>query len=312
MANSNIGWLIQLTKLGAGKDAEENISRIVFANVVFICLPFVYVLFILLDFQTFTSYSGFSKFDQFIVPVVIVICMLCLWLNHRQMTTISRVLFLVLWPLLLHIIPIILHEAPSDYYVALPFGIVFHSILIQLMFSYSREKALFTGFLVLNLLGIISAQSFLATFDTNHDIPLKMLNDRYFFLVSFLYWLLFNLVTFYILFIVDKAVSHLRKSKNMIEQQKEELKVLNETLAHLVSAKTSELKSKEEKLRLHAFYNSHLLRGPFCKVSGLVDLLSRAVPASRDKKEIVEMLGQSLNELDSRISEIQKVVEESE
>lgn len=305
-------WLIDLTRLGARRYNGEDVNRIVFTNVVFICLPIVYLIFVLIDYKTYIIPLKELQFDQFVIPIIIGICILGLWLNHLHQTTLSRVLFVSLWPLLLHLIPIKILEAPTDYYLAFPFGIVFHSMLIQLMFSYRSEKIPFLIFLSVNLAAMIFAPSILTLLDTDRDIPAEMLNDRYYFFDGILYWLLFNLVTFYILFIVDTTFRRLQSSNKMIEKQKEELKVLNDTLQHLVSSKTSELNSKNEKLRLHAFYNAHLLRGPFCRVSGLVDLLDKADPGSRDKKEVKELLDKSLEELDSRIEEIQRVVEDSE
>ena len=301
-----------MIRVGVKPRSDGEVSRVLFTNVVFICLPIVYVVFILIDIKVYIIPPSELQFDQFVIPIIIGICLLGLWLNHLDQTTLSRVLFVSLWPLLLHLIPINILEAPTDYYLAFPFGIVFHSMLIQLMFSYRSERTLFLVFLSANLATMIFVPSILTLFDTDRDIPAEMLQDRYYFFDGILYWLLFNLVTFYILFIVDSTFRRLQSSKKMIEKQKEELKVLNETLQHLVSSKTSELNSKNEKLRLHAFYNAHLLRGPFCRVSGLVDLLDKAENGSHDKKEVKELLDKSLEELDSRIEEIQKVVENGE
>ncbi len=301
-------WLFHLTRLGVSHVGEGHVDRVLFANIVFICLPIVYSIFIVIDYKSYQIPVEDLHFDQFVVPVVILICFLGLWLNHLGRTILSRVLFLTLWPLLLHIIPIKILEAPSDYYLAFPFGIVFHSMLIQLVFSYKKEFALYSFFLFGNLISMVFSVDILAFYNTNNEIPASMLNDPYFVLDGILYWLLFNLVTFYILFVTDQALLKLGDSKRKIEEQKEALNAMNQTLELQVETRTHELKKKNEQLMSHAYYNAHLLRGPFCRILGLTPLLHK-VEEGAEKEQIKEMLDRSLKELDARIIEIQELVE---
>jgi len=313
MPDKRIRWFLNLTRLGVIPDYEDDVSRrIVFSNVVFVSLPIVYLIFMVIDYESYLTPINELRFDQIVVPIIIGICFFSLWLNHLGRTTISRILFIVLWPFLLHIIPIKLLHTPSDYYLAYPFGIVFHSMLIQLMFSYRKEWRLFCFFMVFNLLGMIFSPTILTYFDADHDIPKGMINYKYYFYDGILYWLLFNLVTFYILYVIESYIKRVNNSKELIEKQKEELNALNQNLEVLVSERTSELEGQNEKLRQHAFFNAHLLRGPFCRVQGLIQLQDLAGGDSNDNSEIKLKLNESLEELDSRIREIQKLVEPNE
>ena len=309
---STIRWILSLNRLGVKTDYEDEISRrIVFSNVVFISLPIVYLIFMVIDYESYLTPISELHFDNFVVPIIITICLFCLWLNNLGKTTTSRVLFIGLWPLLLHIIPIKLLQTPSDYYLAFPFGIVFHSMLSQLMLSHGKERALFWFCLLLNFLTIIFSPSILTYFDIDHDIPKEMMNDRYYLLDGVLYWLLFNLVTFYILTIIESYIKKVNDSKELIERQKEELNLLNRGLEILVNQRTSELEEQNSKLRKHAFFNAHLLRGPFCRIQGLIQLQD-TTDVDYNNEEIKSRLNESIQELDERIREIQNLVDTKE
>lgn len=149
-------WLFDLSILGVSLESENDIGRrVAFSNIVFLTLPIVYFIFMLFDFQSYLQPIQDLRFDQFIVPIVIGVCILCLWLNKINWTTISRVLFLIMWPLLLHLIPIKILQTPADYYLAFPMGIIFHSVLIQLMFSQLEEPFMFWFFIAVNFLTMV-------------------------------------------------------------------------------------------------------------------------------------------------------------
>jgi len=310
MLNRFLKWVLNLTRQGVSPDYDDDVSRrIVFSNVVFVSLPLVYLIFMAIDYDSYTIPISELRFDQLVVPIIIAICIFGLWLNHIGLSKISRILFLALWPLLLHIIPIKLLDTPSDYYLAFPFGIVFHAMLIQLMFSYRSEWKLFSLFMALNLVSMLLSPSILYHFDLDHDIPEAMIKFKYYFLDGILYWLLFNMVTFYILLVIESYIKRISNSKDLIEKQKEELKGLNQNLEALVSHRTIELEEQYHKLRQHAFFNAHLLRGPFCRVKGLIYLQTITQVDSIDQQELNARLIESLEELDARIQEIQKLVE---
>src|SRR6187549_681374 len=266
-------WLFDLTNLGVSLKSENDIDRrILFSNIVFITLPVVYFIFLMFDFQSYLQPLNSLRFDQFIVPIVIGVCIFCLWLNKINQTTISRVLFIVTWPILLHLIPIKILETPPDYYLAFPMGIIFHSVLIHFMFSHRDEPALFWLFITGNFLTMFFVLDILLFFDTDHNQPKELIQNAYYVLDGILYWLLFNLVSFYMILSIGKYIERVSTSRMLIENQKEELDVLNKSLESKVAERTQKLEEQNKKLRDHAFYNAHLLRGPFCRIQGLIQL----------------------------------------
>ncbi|MTI40153.1 hypothetical protein [Fulvivirga lutimaris] len=302
-------WLRVISRFGVISENEDDISRrISFSNVIFISLPIVYVIFMIIDIESYLIPISQLRFDQFVVPIVILICFCGLYLNRKGITTLSRVVFTIVWPLLLHLIPIKLLFAPSDYMLAYPFGIVFHGLLIQLMFSFKQEKMLFSLFMILNAVGMITFPALLVYFDADNDIPQTIVNYRYYFFDGILYWLLFNLVIFYIMHIIESNIQRINDAKLLIESQKEELDSINQNLEMLIDQRTKSLMEQNDKLQKHAFFNAHLLRGPFCRIKGLVNL--QELSTEKEDQEVIKAkLEESLNELDSRLQEIQITVE---
>lgn len=262
----------------------------------------------ILDYQAYLIPINKLSFDQFVVPIVIILCFLCLFLNKRNYTTLSRILFISLWPFLLHLIPIKLQNSPSDYILAYPFGIVFHAVSIQLMFSFKKEKILFLSFITINLFGIVTVADLLLYFDLGMNLPKTVIDHKYYFFVCILYWLLFNLIIFYIMYTVESNIKRLNDAKHLIENQKEELDTINQNLEMLIDQRTKSLQEQNDKLQKHAFYNAHLLRGPFCRIRGLLNL--KELSTEDDDLEVIKVkLEESLSELDSRLHEIQRTVE---
>jgi light-regulated signal transduction histidine kinase (bacteriophytochrome) len=109
---------------------------------------------------------------------------------------------------------------------------------------------------------------------------------------------------------VNEFTVKMSESKRLIELQRTSLDNLNKGLEKLVAQRTATLEQQNEMLKKHAFYNAHLLRGPFCRVKGLIEL--QLVTPNSDNDEIRKKLNYSLQELDSRIKEIQRIVDTTE
>lgn len=310
MQAENFKWIIHLSRAGVLPDSEGDASRrIVFSNVVFISLPVVYFIFMIVDYQSYLQSLDGLRFDQFVVPIVIGVCFLGIWLNRLSYTHVSRILFILLWPFLLHIIPIKLLETPSDYYFAFPIGIVFHSMLIQLMLSHRKERVLFWFFLSSNFILMLFASDVLIYFDAEASSLTEMLSNKYYALDGVLYWLLFNLVMFYVLEVIEMYIKRVNDSKALIENQSKELNLLNRNLGKMVSQRTKELEEQNKKLKNYAFYNAHLLRGPFCRVRGLIQIQELAIGTAEEMDNVKLKLRECIEELDMRIREIQGIVQ---
>lgn len=302
----------KLSEFGIDIDEVNFINkRVAFSNVVYIALPVVYLIFILVDIKSYLKGFDVQKFDQLIVPIEILICGFCLWMNFIKHSIIGRTLFVFSWPILMHILPIYLLKTPSDYYIAYPMGIIFHSVLIQLMFSFKKEPLLFWTLMVLNFLLMVYSSDLLYFFADKSQIIDQFTNDWYYFLDIVLYWLLFNLVTFYVLYIIELYIQSLHNSKDMIKEQKEELNIINENLDAIVYKKTEQLELQNTKLKEYAFYNAHILRAPFCRIQGIVQVLEIIDQNDENRKELEANLKVSINELDEVINQIQQIVNEN-
>lgn len=326
--------IIDWSYFGTNFSNNESVKRhIIFSNVVFLTLPIVYFVFIFIDLDSYLEPGGLIKFDLLIVPIMIVLCIGFLMMNKYGYITFSRVLFLFTWLLLLHIIPIIVHHTPSDYYLAFPVGIIFHSVLIHVSLSSRNESVKFWLFIALNFVVMLSAREILVMNDSSPASQNVLRNDPYFILDTILYWLLFNLVLYYVLYVVDHYIRQMAEANSLITLQRKELaekneeleqlvsslqdvnqhvEDLNKNLEHKVAERTIELKLNNDKLAQYAYINAHLLRGPFCRVKGLILLKDEMLRRNGSDEKIDEFLIRSLDELDEVTTRIQEAVELNE
>lgn len=311
MKTSLFVWLDNVTQFGVKHEYDHEIKRrIVFSNVIFISLPVVYILFMLLDYQAFLNLFITFKFDQYVVPIIIGICIFSLRLNYLDHTLLSRIIFIVSWPFLLHLIPIFLQHAPTDYAIAFPMGLIFHSLIIQLMLSHSKEKLLFWIAITLNLITLTYASDILIYASLGVNGAIELLTHHYYVLDSILYWLLFNLVMFYVILVIEAYISKVGDSYTLAKNQKEDLRKLNLSLEEKVAQRTSELMLQNEKLINYAFFNAHELRGPFCRIKGLLYLKSLDNLTTDDLYQINKRLNLDIIELEKTIHKIQQLVNE--
>lgn len=326
--------LIDWTYYGTRYARNEATRRhVIFSNVTFLTLPIVYFIFMLIDYETFSMMENLFRFDRLIVPIMILLSGCFLWLNKIGAISISRVLFLITWLLLLHIIPIVILNTPTDYYIAFPMGIIFHSVLIHFFFSPRKEPVKFWSFLVANFFIMINTRRILVYNEVSPAPANVLRTDPYFILDTILYWLLFNLLLFYLLHVIEYYVTDINNARKLISKQREDLvqknfeletavfslglinrqmEDLNKTLESKVSDRTRQLQLHSEKLLRYAFINAHQLRGPFCRVKGLIMLRNTISAPTGEEEQINAMLIESLDELDSITSKLQKTVDELE
>jgi hypothetical protein len=202
---------------------------------------------------------------------------------------------------------------------------------MHVSFSARRERFKFWFFIIANFIVMLMSKDILEANDQSPISQNVLRTDPYFVLDTILYWLLFNLLMFYIFYVVEYYIGRMDQAKALITKQSEELveknrelekvvtslqeinqhvEYLNRTLEHKVVERTKELRLKNEKLVQYAHINAHLLRGPFCRVKGLV-MLRNALHTPVDK-EINDLLMQSLDELDEVTIKIQRAVETNE
>lgn len=326
--------IIDWTYLGtsyARSDAERR--HIIFSNVIFLTLPIVYAVFIIIDFRSFFQSEGLLQFDQLVVPLSILLCACYLLLNKIGLTSLSRILFLVTWLMIFHVLPIMFHHSPSDYYIAFPLGIIFHSVLIHVSFSSRKEPVKFWSFIVLNFIVMLNVKSILVAYDLSPESGNVLRTDPYFQLDIVLYWLLFNLLMYYMFYVVEYYISRIHNARAMITRQSDELVLKNGKLEHAVYSlrlvnqqvedlnkdlenkvleRTRALQQMNNKLVDYAFINAHQLRGPFCRVKGLIVLRNAIAKPTGEEERIDALLMQCIDELDQVTIKIQKAIETNE
>ena len=238
-------WVTKLINHGHDYRLQNQTARrVVFSNIVYLCLPIVYFIFLIIDFKAYLQSIFTLRFDQFMVPIIIAICYICLFLNKFNYSLLSRCLFLLAWPLLMHIIPIWLLHSPSDYILAFPAGLIFHSMLIQLMLSNKEEPLFYFILLIANFLTMYFAREILTYYDTEKFLPQDPSFYSYYRLDSILYWLLFNLVIFYTVFELERRTIEIQAKNLYLAEYNEELT----TRENEITAQNEELLQHQEEI----------------------------------------------------------------
>ncbi len=287
--------------------------RIVFSNVTYISLALVYFIFIIIDIPSYLKSPFDWNMDDITVPAMIGCCLLALYLNTRGHSFTGRVFFILSWPILMHILPVIILHTPSDYYLAFPLGIILHAVMIQLFFSFKKERWIYIGLLAVNFAGMLSVRWFLIINDQNSQrlIEEGIVNNSYYSLIVILYWLIFNFLIFYILRVVEGYIE-----ENHLQQ--EILTNNNERLVHLVEQfeKSNHLLMERldkqsveinDVLTEYSNFNAHFVRGPYCRLKGILHL--RELNAISLNEYQLNM-NKSMEELDIAMQKMQTQIEE--
>ncbi len=103
--------------------------------------------------------------------------------------------------------------------------------------------------------------------------------------------------------------SKLKAALEKIEAQAHELATLNSELADKVKLQTRHLEQAIEKLRKHAYLNSHDVRRPLANILGLVSLLDREDLSNPENNRLLDLIEQSALQLDEVIHKINEVVD---
>jgi len=89
-----------------------------------------------------------------------------------------------------------------------------------------------------------------------------------------------------------------------LNEFKEEIQLLNESLEEKIKQRTANLAAANEKLRNYSFLNSHALRRPLANILGLLSIFDYANPENPENRDCLQMLNQSAKELDQVIHDI--------
>jgi hypothetical protein len=200
-------------------------------------------------------------------------------------------------------------------------------------FSSRKEPAKFWSFIVLNFIVMLNVKRILVAYDLTPESTNVLRADPYFQLDIVLYWLLFNLLMYYMLYVVEYYISGLHHARGLITRQSDQLVAKNGELEHAVYSlrlvnqqvedlnkdlenkvleRTRELQQMNNKLVEYAFINAHQLRGPFCRIKGLIVLRNAIASPTGEEERIDTLLMQCIDELDEVTVKIQKAIETNE
>jgi signal transduction histidine kinase len=205
-------------------------------------------------------------------------------------------IFLFSWPLALHIVPVIAQSTPTDYYLAFPFGVVFHGVLIQMMIGRKEYPFLFALLLLLNFTMLFFTRDFLVEFDNAPEGFLSgLIDSRYYPLDIALYWLLFNFIIYYVLAVVERDFQKISKDKYLIERKNIEILDTMEQLR-----KTQKQLIQSEKLSsigILAGGVAHEINNPLNRLYGQLELLKRELLEPSGDLEIDQLIQQFKDDL---------------
>lgn len=123
-------------------------------------------------------------------------------------------------------------------------------------------------------------------------------------------------MVFLLALILYRNYLHKRRVSELLSEQNEEIRLINETLELQVRKRTADLqeafdKLKERNSNLNQFSNiiSHNLRGPVASMLGLANLLNRDDPSDPVNKEVFERLVSSAKTLDDIVGDLSDILE---
>jgi len=105
---------------------------------------------------------------------------------------------------------------------------------------------------------------------------------------------------------LDQIAKTLHDQNMELATRQEETRVINENLEAIVEERAYEIKNKNRSLSEYAFINAHMLRGPLCRIIGLIDLMEQE-PNKHNEDQLAQLKSIS-KEIDHRIREINSVV----
>lgn len=99
---------------------------------------------------------------------------------------------------------------------------------------------------------------------------------------------------------------------DQLKTYSDEIRAINQQLEKRVAERTEKLFQQNERMREYSFINAHLLRGPSCRIQGLINLLNSQQLSPEEEALVVHYLDVSAAELDTIIRRITKTLDADE
>lgn len=105
---------------------------------------------------------------------------------------------------------------------------------------------------------------------------------------------------------IQRMNSEIQAQNEELLSQTEEIATNNERLEEIVQDRTQKLQEQNERLSKYAFMNSHELRGPICRMIGLLNVLK--ISKSTDHKKLLRLIQETGLELDAITRQINQTL----
>jgi glucan phosphoethanolaminetransferase (alkaline phosphatase superfamily) len=105
---------------------------------------------------------------------------------------------------------------------------------------------------------------------------------------------------------LDQIAQTLHVQNQELATRQEETRAINDNLESMAEERTREVENKNRELAEYAFINAHMLRGPLCRIIGLINLMEK----EPDQYPMAELrqLKLTAQDIDKRIKEIDSVI----
>ena len=299
-----------LSQWGVTDEMDSEIRRVVvLSNGVYLTVIILISFYFLVFLPFGPAFQGFASWVPLIILCVGIVSLL---LNKFHLYTISKSLFIVAWILFINILPSVIIGTNNYSFILHPFYCIISSLMVQLLFSYYRERLAYIFFLGITWLLILTSVDFNAYFKIENDTSPEIFSNGFFRwrVMTFMFAAFFNMTMIYVLRINQQFYLILKKRNETIsdqnkalEEQRRSLELLTIQLESKVAADAHKLKKQDEQLTEYTFFNSHILRAPVSRIRGLLNLLSHK-PRPEEEARIRTLLTENMNELDQAIKSI--------
>lgn len=279
------------------------------ANGVYLIVGGIVGLFLVANFKNYLSGQGYH-FISFVPVVIFVVASAALLLNYLQFHLLSRIVFVSAWILFTCIlIPAVLGSTTRDQ-IILPFYAIISSVMVQVVFSYHREKWVFWFFFSTTLLLIIFAMDIIDFFLVPQDTGPQVVVGKGWRISTYMFAAFLNGAVAYVISLNRQFFGQVQQQNDTILQQHQQLVAQHQQLEDLarsledkVRERTQQLRAQNTQLTEYAHFNSHVLRAPVSRIRGLLTLLEMS-PDPDEEKRVRELLGVCMGELDDAIRTI--------
>uniref|UniRef100_UPI00404AB7BE hypothetical protein n=1 Tax=Fulvivirga sp. TaxID=1931237 RepID=UPI00404AB7BE len=101
------------------------------------------------------------------------------------------------------------------------------------------------------------------------------------------------------------------RQNQLLTEKNQEVSRVNENLEAIVNKRTEELEEKNRQLTEYAYINSHVLRAPVARISGLYNLFKIETGDIMNGSAIFGYMENSISELETITVEINRAIEEN-